>query len=104
MLFSDALMVDHASTLRMWKMPTPIGSGLRRSHSLRPAEVAIAAPDSKRVAADGTPLALLGYEAKGVPGIDGMTVEDLGLALRVQWEAIRTESLNDRNRPNLSGR
>jgi len=36
---------------------------------------------------------------KGAPGVDGMTVEDLGPALKTQWEVIRTELLNDRYQP-----
>jgi RNA-directed DNA polymerase len=36
---------------------------------------------------------------KGAPGIDGMTVDDLGTALRVRWTAIREELLTGRYHP-----
>ena len=36
---------------------------------------------------------------QGAPGVDGMTVDDLGAALMIRWEDIRTELLNDRYQP-----
>ena len=36
---------------------------------------------------------------KGCPGIDGMTVDELGPALMTQWEVIRAELLEDRYQP-----
>jgi RNA-directed DNA polymerase len=36
---------------------------------------------------------------KGAPGIDGMTVDDLGAALQVRWTAIREELLTGRYQP-----
>ena len=38
---------------------------------------------------------------KGCPGIDRMTVDELGPALQAQWEVIRKELLEDRYQPQL---